>query len=385
MSPAYLDPRSGATFSLDEPRWCGPAPPGEAGAPLLLTPLPGCGREAIDAAARGPWRYRAALPLPAAEPITLGEGGTPLLPVSLYGARALLKLDFLMPTGSFKDRGTAVMLSLLRAQGVRAVVEDSSGNAGASIAAYAAAGGLAATIVTPASASPAKLLQARACGAQVETVDGDRDRVAAAAMARAARGAGFYASHNWHPFFLHGVKSLAYELWEALGFRAPANVIAPCGAGSIVLGLEIGFGELLRAGAIDTLPRLFAAQPAACAPVAASFQAGEAVEILARPSMAEGTAIARPVRLPELLGALAETRGGAVMVEETEIARATLDLAALGVLVEPTSALAAAAFAKLLASGAVADRQETVLVLTGSGLKAADRIAALLSPAQPAP
>ena len=377
MIPDYLDPRSGQTFPLDPPRWCGPGQ-----APLLLTPLPGIGRGEICSAARGPWRYRAALPeLPGGvgdDPITLGEGGTPLLPRRLHGAAALLKAEWIMPTGSFKDRGATVMLSLLRAQGVRAVLEDSSGNGGAAVAAYAAAGGMAATILTPASTSPAKTVQMRAHGAAVELVPGSRQDTADAAIARAERI--FYASHNWHPFFLHGTKTLAYELWEDLGFRAPDNVIVPCGAGSNVLGCEIGFSELLRAGQIDRLPRIFAAQPAACAPIAAAFLAGAdaPVPVTIAPTIAEGTAIAAPIRLAEVLGALRLTQGGAVMLTEAEIAAAALDLARIGVYVEPTAAQPAAAFARLLAAGTIGAEQTTVLVLTGSGLKATPRFADML-------
>jgi threonine synthase len=275
------------------------------------------------------------------------------------------------------------MLSLLRAQGIRSVLEDSSGNGGAAVAAYAAAGGMAATILVPAATSPAKTVQMRAYGATVELVEGTRDDTAAAAAARADRV--FYASHNWHPFFLQGTKTLAYELWEDLGFQAPDNVIIPCGAGSNVLGCQIGFGELFRAGAITDMPRLFAAQPANCAPIARAYIAGpgeladeeaDAPEI--RPTIAEGTAIAHPVRLREVLGALRETRGGAVMMDEDEIATATLELARTGIYVEPTCAQVAAAFGKLLASGAIAPEQTTVLVLTGTGLKATPRIADLL-------
>ncbi len=371
MTPAYLDPHTGQTFPLDEPRWCGPDQ-----TPLLLTPLPGITREAIDTGRRSLWRYRAALPIAVPDPITLGEGYTPLLARTLHEAPALLKCEWVMPTGSFKDRGASVMLSLLRAQGVRAVLEDSSGNGGAAVAAYAAAGGLAATIMAPASTSPAKTVQMRAHGATVELVPGTRQDTAEAAMRRAADV--FYASHNWHPFFLHGTKTLAYELWEDLGFRAPDNVIVPCGAGSNVLGCEIGFSELLRAGEIDAMPRLFAAQPANCAPIAASFLAGESVSPEISPTIAEGTAIAHPIRLNEVLGALRETRGGAVMLSEAEIAAAVLDLARIGVYVEPTAAQVAAAFAKLLATGTITAAQTTILVLTGSGLKATPRIAELL-------
>jgi threonine synthase len=270
------------------------------------------------------------------------------------------------------------MLSLLRAQGIAEVLEDSSGNGGAAVAGYAAAGGMRATILTPASTSPAKTVQMRAYGARVELVPGTRQDTAEAALRRSSDI--FYASHNWHPFFLHGTKTLAYELWEDLGFAAPDNVVVPCGAGSNVLGCQIGFSELLRAGEIAALPRLFAAQPANCAPIAAAFLAGtettQPPEPL--PTIAEGTAIARPVRMHEVIGALRETRGGAVMLSEDEIADATRHLAREGLFVEPTAAQVAAAFGKLLASGAISPDQRTVLVLTGSGLKTTARIAELL-------
>ena len=371
--PAYLDPRTGETFPLDRPRWCG-----ADHAPLLLTPLPGIGREDIDTGTRSLWRYAPALPLQPADRISMGEGCTPLIPRTLHNAPALLKCEWLMPTGSFKDRGASVMLSLLRAQGIEAVLEDSSGNGGAAVAAYAAAGGMRATIMAPESTSPAKTLQMRAHGAALELVPGTRQDTAEAAIRRAE--SVFYASHNWHPFFLQGTKTLAYELWEDLGFRAPDNVIVPCGAGSNVLGCEIGFSELLRAGQIEDAPRIFAAQPANCAPIAARFLSGtgEPEDITISPTIAEGTAIARPIRVREVLGALRETEGGAVMLSESEIAEATLDLARMGLFVEPTAAQVAGAFGKLLASGAVTPEQTTVLVLTGGGLKAAARIAELL-------
>ncbi len=372
-TPAYLDPRSGQTFPLDTLRWCGPEH-----APLLLTPLPGITAAQIDTTTRSLWRYRAALPMQPEAPISMGEGCTPLIRRTLGNATALLKCEWMMPSGSFKDRGASVMLSLLRAQGINQVLEDSSGNGGASVAAYAAAGGMRATILTPASTSPAKTVQMRAHGAMVELVPGSRQDTADEALRRAERI--FYASHNWHPFFLQGTKTLAYELWEDLGFHAPNNVIVPCGAGSNVLGCEIGFSELLRADQIAAMPRLFAVQPANCAPIAAAFLAGDeaAAAREVQPTIAEGTAIAAPIRLHEVLGALRETQGGAVMLSEAEIAQATLDLARIGVYVEPTAAQPAAAFRKLLGAGTITAAQTTVLVLTGSGLKATPRIGELL-------
>jgi threonine synthase len=147
-----------------------------------------------------------------------------------------------------------------------------------------------------------------------------------------------------------------------------------------VLGCEIGFSELLRAGQIETLPRIFAAQPANCSPIAAAFMAGAdtPVPTMISPTIAEGTAIAFPIRLREVLGALRQTRGGAVTLTEEEIGKATLDLARIGIYVEPTCAQAAAAFGKLLETGTITAEQTTVLVMTGTGLKATPRIAELL-------
>ena len=147
-----------------------------------------------------------------------------------------------------------------------------------------------------------------------------------------------------------------------------------------MLGCEIGFSELLRAGQIEKMPRIFAAQPVNCGPIAAAFLSGSDTLLPAPtlPTIAEGTAIAQPLRLREVLGALRETRGGAVHLTEAEIVRATLDLAGMGIYVEPTAAQAAAALGKLLATGTIAPEQTTVLVLTGSGLKATPRIADLL-------
>ncbi len=366
---AYLDPRTGRTYPLDTPRWCG-----DGQAPLMLTPLPGITRDAIRTEDRSIWRYAAALPFIPDDPISMGEGCTPLVPRVIAGAAALLKCEWFMPTGSFKDRGASVMLSLLRAQGINDVLEDSSGNGGAAVSAYAAAGGMNATIFVPASTSPAKTVQSRAAGAAIQLIPGTRQDCADAALAESARL--FYASHNWHPFFLHGTKTLAYELWEDLGFVAPDNVIVPCGAGSNVLGCGIGFAELLRAGEIERLPRIFAAQPANCAPIARAFL-GEA-PVPAQPTIAEGTAIAQPLRTLEVNQVLTDSRGGAVMLTEEEIAASTLELARTGIYVEPTCAQAAAAFARLLAAGTIRADETTVVVLTGTGLKSTPRIAEML-------
>lgn len=363
-APAYLDPATGARYPLHEPRWRS-----ESGGPLLVTGGGGIGPADIDTAARGLWRYRAALALDIEDPISLGEGRTPLVEREWAGGKPRFKLEWFSPSGSFKDRGASVMLSALRRQGVRAVIEDSSGNGGAAIAAYGAAGGLDVTVFAPASTSPAKLAQSRAYGARIVPVPGPREASQAAAIAAAERGEGFYASHNWQPLFLEGTKTLAYEIWEDLGFRAPDAVVMPVGAGSTLLGCFFGFWELRRAGAIPRLPRLYAAQPLNCSPVDAALRGDRDRPVL--PTIAEGTAIRSPLRLSGLVAAVRRSGGASVAVPEAGILEAHGALARRGLYTEPTSATAAAATGRLLEEGAIRPDETTVVILTGSGLKAA--------------
>jgi threonine synthase len=364
---------SGRLYRIDEPRWRS-----EDGLPLMITPLPGLGRDDIVRDRRSIWRYAAALPIDVADPVTMGEGCTPLVERRWNGARAHFKLEWFSPTGSFKDRGASVMISALRQQGVTRVLEDSSGNGGAAVAAYAAAAGIQAKILVPAYTQPAKTVQMRAYGAEAELVSGSRQDTSDEAIRQA--GAIFYASHNWQAFFLQGAKTLAYELWEDLGFKAPDNVLIPTGAGSNVLGCDIGFGELLRRGEIQRLPRLFAVQPANCAPLHAGFVSGatDFMPIDPQPTIAEGAAIARPVRAREALAAIRRSGGAALAVSEAEIVGATLQLARSGLYAEPTSAVAAAGLSALVREGAIGNEETNVVVLTGSGLKATQRLGELI-------
>ncbi|ADI10846.1 Pyridoxal-5'-phosphate-dependent protein beta subunit [Streptomyces bingchenggensis BCW-1] len=368
--PHYLDERSGARYPLTDPRWCG-----DDGAPLTVSPLPGITRDDVDTGTRSLWRYRAALPVDIAAPVSLGEGCTPLVEKVWGEVPVRFKLEWFSPTGSFKDRGTSVMISLLAQRGVPEVIEDSSGNGGASVAAYCAAAGIRATILAPEATSPAKVLQSRAYGARVELVPGDRDATAAEALRRSERT--YYASHNWHPFFLQGTKTLAYELWEDLGFAAPDNVVTVAGAGSTVLGCDIGFSELLASGQIRRRPRLLVAQPANCAPIHAAFHAQGPAPFA--PTVAEGTAIREPIRLPEVVQAVRRSDGDMAAIPEDEIATAVRRLAAMGLYAEPTSATAAAAIDVFRARGAIRPGETTVVLLTGSGLKAATAMNALFT------
>ncbi|WP_041832406.1 pyridoxal-phosphate dependent enzyme [Actinoplanes sp. N902-109] len=370
---ATLLDRAGRHYPLDEPRWRG-----DDGSPLLVTPLPGITRADVASSVRSQWRYAAALPQPIAQPVTLGEGLTPLLPFAVDGLDLHVKPEWFNPTASFKDRGTSVMMSVLKQQGVTAMLEDSSGNGGSSVAAYAAAAGIAATVLAPESTSSAKIQQSRVHGATVELVPGPRQASADEAVRRSA--GTFYASHNWHPYFLQGTKLLAYEIWEDLDFTGPAAVVLPCGAGSLVLGLHLGFGELLASGAITRRPRLLVAQPARCSPLVTAFAAGaDAVTPQAwTPTVAEGTAIAQPVRDREVLSAIRASGGAMTAVPEEDIAPAMFELAARGLYAEPTSSIVLPAVRTFARQGVLTGAGPTVVVLTGTALKAADAVARLL-------
>jgi threonine synthase len=325
----------------------------------------------IDAAQPGLWRYRALLPLhPAWEPVTLGEGNTPLIPVDWEGQHLSFKLESLAPTGSFKDRGAAVLVTALRGLGVGSVVEDSSGNAGASLAAYAARAGITCEICVPDTAAGPKLVQMARSGAEVVQIKGKREYAALGAWAAAAHGA-YYASHVYSPHFLAGTETVAYELWEQLEHRAPAAVILPVGNGSLFLGAYRGFRRLYQGGLAARLPRLIGVQAAACAPLHQAFVEGcSSVEpVAAGPTVASGIAISQPARGEQILAAVRDTDGAVVSVSEDAIERARNQLARRGFYVEETSAAAVAALPGLRDTLPASDREPVVVLLTGHGLK----------------
>ena len=366
-------PACGMAYPADRPLWhC------DCGGPLDLEPGQGLRRSDIDADDASLWRYRAALALKESPRVSLGEGWTPLVTRHWDGAPVRFKLESQMPTGSFKDRGTAVMLNHLLEVGVGPIHEDSSGNAGSSIATYAAAAGLRCRIYVPASAPRGKVVQIAAAGAEVRAIPGTREAVTEAALA--AIGESFYASHNWHPYFIEGTKTLAYELWEQLGFAVPDNILVPTGYGSNILGLDRGFDELIRQGEIARRPRLFAVQAENCSALAAAWAVGAADYVPFTPTatIADGIATVKPVRTAEVLAALRRSGGGVVTVPEAEIGPALKTLGRLGLFVEPTAATASAALSRLLRDRTIRPDETTIVVLTGHGLKATDKIAELL-------
>ena len=362
----------GRSFDIDEPVWrC------SCGGLLELEPPAAFSRDSIETSEPGFWRYSAGLPpLERHQRLRLGEAMTPLVETELYGAPVHLKLDYLLPTGSYKDRGAAVLVSVLRKNGIKRAIDDSSGNAGAAAAAYAAAAGIDFTVLTPATNSPAKLAQISAYGANLVAIEGSRADVAEATMARA--NTAFYASHVWHPLYPAGVATLGFEIWEQLGYRAPAAVVVPAGQGSLVLGLARAFEALSKGGAIQTPPAIVAVQTQAFPALVNAFEGGETHAAAAGgelDTMAEGIACRMPLRGVAILAALRATRGQAVAVSEADIKDALLTLARSGFYVEPTSAVAAAGFRRANLSS---DTDPIVVVLTGSGLKAGDRIAELI-------
>jgi len=357
--------RCGREYPLDTREWrC------ECGGPFALRGTLPFSKDKIDGGEWSLWRYRGMLPV--RKLVSLGEGGTPLVETEIYGLPVQFKVEFLMPTGSFKDRGAAVLVSFLKHLGVEEVVEDSSGNAAASLAAYSARAGIRAKIFVPAYASPGKLKQIELYGAELVPVPGSR-AAAARAAAEAARKS-YYASHYWNPVVLEGLKTMAYELSEQLGWRAPDNLVFPVGQGTFLLGAYRGFQELLAAQAIERMPRLFAAQAEACAPLAIAFQQGleESAEIEPGETVAEGVRIARPAHGKEALAAIRESGGVALTVAEEEIEQAQQELAHHGLFVEPTSAVAVAGLRHLSKQGLIKREELTVVPLTGSGLKALD-------------
>lgn len=370
MTPArYINPRTKAEWAVDEPLWKAP----DDGGYVNLKPAPGFDPGQIEQGVPSLWRYKAALRIQA-PPLTLGEGWTPLLDGQWGGAPIRLKCDHMMPSGSFKDRGVAVMLAYLMGRGVDAVLEDSSGNAGASVATYAAVAGLQAKIFAPAAAPPAKLAQMAAMGADVRPIEGPRQNAADAALAEAETT--FYAGHNIQPFFLEGCKTLAFELWEQLQGKAPDHVVVSCGQGGNVMGLDIGFRELLASRAIDQMPKIHGVQAVNAAPYLAAWDAGSEtpIGIDAKPSIADGITSSKPVRLKEVLAACRSSGGGLLGVTETEIIAAMQTLHKSGYFVEPTTAAGAAGLTKLMADGTIGPEETSVLVLTGTGLKAVDAI-----------
>ncbi|MYD10432.1 MAG: pyridoxal-phosphate dependent enzyme [Chloroflexi bacterium] len=330
---------------------------------LDLIDLPPFDEAAIIANDFSLWRYAAMLPAP--RRFSLGEGLTPLAPARIDGIDFHAKLEYLNPSGSFKDRGTAVMLNHLAANGAADAIDNSSGNAGASLAAYAGAAGLPATVYVPAAtavASKKRLIRAFG-GAIVESHDYLADVYAAAKTAT-------YASHAWNPYFVLGQQTAAWETWEQLGRRAPDAVATPVGHGGLFLGFYRGFRALQDAGLIENLPRMIAVQSAGVDPIVRAWEARAQRPPRVTPahSVADGILVDQPVRGEQILAALYATDGFALHVDNEAILRAQRAMHAAGFMIETTSAVTSAALPQIRAR--IGASATLALAFTGSGLKA---------------
>ncbi|MFZ7102808.1 MAG: pyridoxal-phosphate dependent enzyme [Peptococcaceae bacterium] len=291
--------------------------------------------------------------------ITLGEVATPVLIREFEGLKINLKLDYLMPTGSFKDRGALTLINQLSQLGIKEVVEDSSGNAGASIAAYCAAADIKCNIFLPENTSQGKIKQITAYGANIIKVPGNRDATSAAVLKAACNI--YYASHVYNPLFLQGTKSIAQEILAQIGF--PDYVFVPVGNGTMLLGVYLGFLELGK------IPKIIAVQSKNCSPIYNHFN--NLPNYRAQQTLAEGIAVGTPMRMNEIIAALKNSNGEVVTVSEGEIANYYHKLSKLGIYTEPTSSATLAGAINYFNNKKIRPGTDAKIVipLTGSGLK----------------
>lgn len=327
---------------------------------------------------RGVWRYRPLIPGDYPKVVSLGEGSTPLVRSSIFKS-VYYKLEGSNPTGSFKDRGMTVAVSLAASMGYGAVVAASTGNTAASAAAYAARAGMRCYVVLPRGRVAAgKLAQALLHGATVVEVEGGFDEAMGEVLRlyRSRRAA--YPLNSFNPWRLEGQKTLAFEVFEEIG--VPDNVVVPVGNGGNIYAIWKGFAELAEAGLADRVPRMIGVQAEGAAPIASAIARGlEEPAFVDEPrTVASAIRIGRPVNWRKALKAIRSSGGTAVAVSDAEILEAQALLARReGIGVEPASAAALAGYLKLLRQGVIGEGEVTVVVLTGHALKDPDVVALL--------
>lgn len=307
----------------------------------------------------------------------LGQGGTPTIELRAIKKRLGLaslaaKFEYLAPTGSFKDRGSAALIAAAVEEGVTEFVEDSSGNAGASMAAYAATAGVKAHIFVPASASSGKLDQIRVFGAKLHVIDGSRQEVTDAAMGFADELGIPYLSHALSPWFVEGMRSFAEEVLGSSSM--PTDVVLPVGNGSLLLAMSSVFGDDRELGetADRVLPRIHVVQSMAIDPLfRAICGAGDNIDgDSQQPTVASGISVTAPPRLVEMVDAVRAWGGTAVTVSDSAMLGWRQTLAeSEGVFCEVTSAAALAGLERLVAEGVIDGTAEVLVPITGSGLK----------------
>ncbi|HTA78036.1 MAG TPA: threonine synthase [Terracidiphilus sp.] len=333
----------------------------------------------------GMWRYRAVLP--EVEPVTLGEGWTPMLKSRRYtGVR--LKEEGANPTGTFKARGLAMAVSMARHYGLRKLAVPSAGNAAGALAAYAAAAGIEAHIFMPRDVPFANYVEAVAYGANVVLVDGLISDCARIVTERKQSEGWFDISSLKEPFRVEGKKTMGYELVEQLGWEYPDAVFYPTGGGVGLIGMWKAFDEMEELGWVKgRRPRMIAVQSAGCAPVVRAYDAGQKVSQMWQDAstFAAGLRVPKPYGDAIMLDILKASNGIAMAVTDDEILASILDWARNeGVFLSPEGASVTAAYDKLLADGTLKPTDRVVLFNTGSGLKYTDVTAQAMHLKRPA-
>jgi threonine synthase len=323
------------------------------------------------------WRYREWLPLRDGEaPVTLGEGGTPLLAVERLAARCgfrdlRVKDESTNPTGSFKARGLAAAVTRAVAAGARRFVVPTAGNAGVALAAYAARAGVEARVYAPAGTPPPILAQIRSFGADLVLVDGHIGDCGKAARAYAVDAGAVDVSTLREPYRIEGKKTLGLEIAEQLGWTVPDVIVYPAGGGTGLIGMWKAFGELAGAGWVRVkLPRMYGVQSTGCAPVVQAFAAGaDRCTPWAEPcTIAAGLRVPGPLGDRLMLRVLRDSGGGAVAVTDPQLAEAAKDLQRVeGIDASPEGGAALAGALALLARGAIAPDERVVVFNTGAG------------------
>lgn len=322
----------------------------------------------------GLWRYAKALPVEKKFVISLGEGFTPLLTARrlLENGDMMLKLDYVNPSGSFKDRGSTISISKANELGKREVAIDSTGNAAASLSAYAAKASMKCFVFIPSYTEAEKVIQISSTGATVISVKGNRQDVHDLIEEAYRKFGWYYCGFMVSPYAIEGTKTIAYEICEQLHWNPPDWIVFPVGTGSGIVGCHKGLRELMKMGWITRMPRLACIQPKSCAPISQAFLNGHSKIVpVERPeTVAEGLAVGNPPKGDLVLDAIRKSSGVGETVDDDEILKAARDLATKeGQFVEVSAAASVAGAIKLLDKGVINRKEKIVCELTGTGLK----------------
>ena len=322
-----------------------------------------------------PNQYYPRLPIRYIDRLFLGEGNTPVLNFPEFEKdfkvnSFWMKLENISPTGSFKDRGSAILINVAKEESVKEFVEDSSGNAGASIAAYAAKAGMKAHIFAPKATPKTKIDQIKVYGANLHLIDGPRQASAIAAQEFSESNDLIYLSHNYSPYFCEGMKYFSYEIKEILDNEI-TDIVIPVGNGSLLIGCFKGFEELKDSNQINEIPRLHCIQAENFNPIESEINNRKwKFDSEKSTTIAGGIAVTEPPpRQQQVVQSVLESNGSSVIVEDKAISYWHKKLASLGVLVEPTCAAVLAGVERLCQIGVLSKKSRVLVPLTGSGLK----------------